>query len=67
MARTKKRPTMQDEADLGTLRGWAEAIAGAERERAVLIWRLRDSGVSPDDISDAARLPISTLYKVERP
>ena len=67
MARTKKRPTIQDRADLGALKALAEALTEGERDLALLVWKLRDSGVSPEDIARESGIPVPTLYRIQRP
>lgn len=65
--RTKKTPTPTDLGDLAALREVARLMREAPRTRDALIWRLRDSGVSPEDIAEAAGLTEQGMYKVPRP
>jgi len=65
--RRKKKLTLADWTTLGELRGAVDAMQEAHRERDVLIWRLRDAKVSPEEIAEAARLDTSAIYKIPRP
>jgi hypothetical protein len=65
--RQKKKLTLADRQALGDLRGTVEAMTEAHRERDALIWRLRDAGVSPEDVAAAAGLHASAIYKIPRP